>query len=894
MSDSAVAATNKRKRTDHSELLVTCEDDKEAEHWIEKFGQEVAQPSSEKVNGLPARGSINSKSQEDRENSTVLAVVLLLVFLSKHRIFHPVFQKSVMASIRSIRRFFSSSSAPVESLVFQGSLAAMPALLCNNENLTVVKSIALLGDMALHSYQSMMQIVSETQVLQGLLSHLNSANTEIQREACHTVASIASGTQGQTALCDLGAVEKLMHLLFVLTGVLTKSVDQGEVHKSLDSSDGLYLANYTRDSLLSDVLEALDMLSSNNCFESLRKVSQGSRVSILKALQIIWKRFRNNCDPRLRDGHAYVLAKMIVWLAMALENFDEGLISRCEDVVEIFFGGTEVEFEHFWDEHWEHSPFLIYENAIGGKVRCNLLKAWQCDGDSLFLKKLLSSTLTCPPFSCDELETSQIYSEIENDLGKLLIFGQDIRLVKSVCTVGCWEPCSNCAFLEEDYHKIDARKMESSERSNCLDTNVNTFVTAYELGYTIALRGLEFRCSHIADIAEALAVCFGQATVGANLYMTPLNAQGFKPHYDDHCVFVWQLAGSKFWNLWDPETLLPRLYSQDTKLERGYADEEDACKLSLKEGNILYIPRGFPHAANTRVNTLTPDKLCCTFPKFAQKGNDLGSESCVQGDDLMPVVDADSEGCLNRKKHEWGALSTYFSGNCSCLKKLKDSQQAICTKMVPSLHITFGVEVEPPFDWEGLVHMSLECWWTEQNGDLFDSSDLGARDFYKGMLHVAVRQCGDKYSSFRKGCLIAAKSRHKEAYNIDRFESFFKGLIQEVAKATAFNEVMHMVLTAIDTPASTSLDWMHWLRHLSGKHETTVWSDPVTFFHDRLIDSKARSELLEDMEVKFSVAKDSFVSSANYAQACVVFIGLLQKYRTVRRKYMNGMLALHV
>ena len=41
---------------------------------------------------------------------------------------------------------------------------------------------------------------------------------------------------------------------------------------------------------------------------------------------------------------------------------------------------------------------------------------------------------------------------------------------------------------------------------------------AYKKGYTIALRGMEFRFESIAAVADTLACLFGQPSVGANLY----------------------------------------------------------------------------------------------------------------------------------------------------------------------------------------------------------------------------------------------------------------------------------------------------------------------------------------------------------------------------------------
>lgn len=194
-------AQNKRKR---AQLLVTFED-REDEGWTTRDGQEELQLSSEDISGVPTAGCM---SEEDRQKTMVLDVVHLLVFASKHTSFHPRFHKSVMASFGSIHSFLSSSTMQVESFVFQGLLAAMPALFCHKE--MVVRSIELLGDMALRSYQSTMQIVNETCVLRNLLGHLNSTNAEVQKEACHAVASISSAAQGQRALCGLGAVQKLM------------------------------------------------------------------------------------------------------------------------------------------------------------------------------------------------------------------------------------------------------------------------------------------------------------------------------------------------------------------------------------------------------------------------------------------------------------------------------------------------------------------------------------------------------------------------------------------------------------------------------------------------------------------------------------------------------------
>eukprot|EP00897_Mesotaenium_endlicherianum_P006039 jgi/Mesen1/5463/ME000273S04698 len=107
---------------------------------------------------------------------------------------------------------------------------------------------------------------------------------------------------------------------------------------------------------------------------------------------------------------------------------------------------------------------------------------------------------------------------------------------------------------------------------------------AHASGYTVALRALQYRCREVADASQALASDFGQASVGANLYLTPPAAQGLDLHRDDHCVFVCQLAGRKEWRVAPPLSgpgLLPRLYSNvtlelPTRRKMQAREEEDA------------------------------------------------------------------------------------------------------------------------------------------------------------------------------------------------------------------------------------------------------------------------------------------------------------------------------
>lgn len=90
--------------------------------------------------------------------------------------------------------------------------------------------------------------------------------------------------------------------------------------------------------------------------------------------------------------------------------------------------------------------------------------------------------------------------------------------------------------------------------------------------------------------------------VGSNAYLTPLNSQGFAPHYDDVDVFILQLEGFKRWRVYPPfnkaETL-PRESSRDYTEKEVEEMGEEEVDMVLGPGDVLYLPRGWIHQAET-------------------------------------------------------------------------------------------------------------------------------------------------------------------------------------------------------------------------------------------------------------------------------------------------------
>eukprot|EP00124_Ichthyophonus_hoferi_P005470 Ihof_evm2s801 gene=Ihof_evmTU2s801 len=87
--------------------------------------------------------------------------------------------------------------------------------------------------------------------------------------------------------------------------------------------------------------------------------------------------------------------------------------------------------------------------------------------------------------------------------------------------------------------------------------------------------------------------------MGVNIYLTPANAQGFAPHYDDIEAFVMQLEGSKHWRIYPPPTEeeLPKYSSGNYTPEEMEEMGAPSMEVVLNAGDMLYFPRGWIHQA---------------------------------------------------------------------------------------------------------------------------------------------------------------------------------------------------------------------------------------------------------------------------------------------------------
>lgn len=124
----------------------------------------------------------------------------------------------------------------------------------------------------------------------------------------------------------------------------------------------------------------------------------------------------------------------------------------------------------------------------------------------------------------------------------------------------------------------------------------------YQEGCSIRLLNPQTYSKNVWKLCSILQEFF-HSFVGANVYLTPPNSQGFAPHYDDIEAFILQLEGKKIWKVYSPldeETTLPRYSSKNFK--RKDLTSPPINTFELEPGDLLYFPRGFIHEGRTTAN----------------------------------------------------------------------------------------------------------------------------------------------------------------------------------------------------------------------------------------------------------------------------------------------------
>ena len=114
-------------------------------------------------------------------------------------------------------------------------------------------------------------------------------------------------------------------------------------------------------------------------------------------------------------------------------------------------------------------------------------------------------------------------------------------------------------------------------------------------GGTIILQEFGKHCLSLKRFCESCEMAF-QCPIHANIYITPPNSQGFTLHWDTHDVFVMQISGSKKWRVYNSPITLP---SREIFILEEWQQVPPSIDVELCAGDLLYLPRGYIHEAET-------------------------------------------------------------------------------------------------------------------------------------------------------------------------------------------------------------------------------------------------------------------------------------------------------
>jgi hypothetical protein len=128
-------------------------------------------------------------------------------------------------------------------------------------------------------------------------------------------------------------------------------------------------------------------------------------------------------------------------------------------------------------------------------------------------------------------------------------------------------------------------------------SNLEVVLDSLRRGATVRVRNIDRFDARLNCFAAEVRRTFA-AQSDINLYLTPPAKSGFDPHFDTTDVFIVQCRGSKDWRVFRGYSNQAALPLTDTNWDPDrYRPSADFEALTLRAGDVLYLPRGTMHQA---------------------------------------------------------------------------------------------------------------------------------------------------------------------------------------------------------------------------------------------------------------------------------------------------------
>jgi hypothetical protein len=147
---------------------------------------------------------------------------------------------------------------------------------------------------------------------------------------------------------------------------------------------------------------------------------------------------------------------------------------------------------------------------------------------------------------------------------------------------------------------VKGKDKRGSDRYRLVDGSLDLAAVGKDFaeGYTIVFDGVEQYARQVGTLARFLEVEL-HFPIQVNTYVTPPGQTGLAPHYDDHDVLILQIEGSKIWHLYVGADMPPREIQRDKDKAVDVDGLPPPTDVRVDAGDVLYVPRGRIHAAET-------------------------------------------------------------------------------------------------------------------------------------------------------------------------------------------------------------------------------------------------------------------------------------------------------